>query len=95
MMTQQPELEKIEGQVAAVIYFNDDNGYTVLRLDVDDGSQAVVVGCIPMAAPGESLTAWGTWTRHAAHGEQFKAEHAERTMPTGARARQGDAHEQQ
>ncbi len=86
MMTQQPELEKIEGQVAAVIYFNDDNGYTVLRLDVDDGSQAVVVGCIPMAAPGESLTAWGTWTRHAAHGEQFKAEHAERTMPTGASA---------
>lgn len=83
---QQTELEKIEGQVASVIYFNDDSGYTVLRLDVDDGSQAVVVGCIPMAAPGESITAWGTWTRHAAHGEQFKAEHAERTMPTGAGA---------
>lgn len=72
--------------MASVIYFNDENGYTVLRLAVDDGSQAIVVGCIPMAAPGESLAAWGTWTRHPAHGEQFKAEHTERTMPVGADA---------
>ena len=82
-MQEQP-LEKLEGRVSSVIYFNEENGYTVLRLDVDDGSQAVVVGCIPMAAPGESMTAWGNWTRHAAHGEQFKAEIAERTMPTDA-----------
>lgn len=83
---QDVRLEKIEGQVASVIYFNDENGYTVLRLAVDDGSQAIVVGCIPMAAPGESLTAWGTWTRHPAHGEQFKTEYTERTMPIGADA---------
>lgn len=78
--------EKIEGHVASVIYVNDENGYTVLRMDVDDGSQAIVVGCIPLAAPGEGLTAWGTWTRHPTHGEQFKAEHTERVMPTGADA---------
>lgn len=83
---QDVKLEKIEGQVASVIYFNDENGYTVLRLEVDDGSHAIVVGCIPMAAPGESLTAWGTWTRHPSHGEQFKAEHTERVMPVGADA---------
>lgn len=83
---QDVKLEKVEGRVASVIYFNDENGYTVLRMDVDDGSQAIVVGCIPMAAPGESLSAWGTWTRHPSHGEQFKAEHTERTMPVGADA---------
>ncbi len=83
---QEKPLERISGQVAAVIYFNEDNGYSVLRLHVDDGSQAIVVGCIPLAAPGESLTAWGEWTRHAAHGEQFKAAYTERTMPTGAAA---------
>ena len=70
---QEQELEMLQGQVASVIYFNEENGYTVLRMDVDDGSQAIVVGCIPMAAPGESMTAWGTWTHHASHGEQFKA----------------------
>lgn len=72
--------------MASVIYYNDENGYTVLRLNVDDGSSAVVVGCIPMAVPGESLTAWGTWGRHPSHGEQFKAQHTERTMPSGAAA---------
>ena len=79
-------MERIAGQVASVIYFNEDNGYTVLRLDVDDGSHAVVVGCIPLAAPGESLVAWGEWTRHASHGEQFRAAYTERTMPSGAAA---------
>ncbi len=83
---QEQALERIAGQVASVIYFNEDNGYTVLRLDVDDGSHAVVVGCIPLAAPGESLVAWGEWTRHASHGEQFRAAYTERTMPSGAAA---------
>lgn len=86
MSMQAPELEKIEGQVVSVIYFNEENGHAVLHLDLDDGSSAVVVGCIPMAAPGESMTAWGTWTHHAAYGEQFKAEYTERTMPSGAAA---------
>ncbi len=79
-------MEQLAGRVAAVIYVNDENGYTVLRMEVDDGSQATVVGCIPMAAPGEYLTAWGTWTRHADYGEQFKAAYTERTMPSGASA---------
>ncbi len=83
---QEQELEKIEGQVSSVIYFNDESGYTVLRIELDDGSQAIVVGCIPMAAPGESMTVWGNWTHHATHGEQFKAVHTERTMPSGAAA---------
>lgn len=72
--------------MASVIYYNDENGYAVLRLNVDDGSSAIVVGCIPMAVPGESLTAWGTWGRHPSHGEQFKAQYTERVMPSGASA---------
>jgi exodeoxyribonuclease V alpha subunit len=83
---QEQELEQIQGHVASVIYVNDENGYTVLRMELDDGSQATVVGCIPMAAPGEGITAWGTWGRHPSHGEQFKAEHTERVMPIGASA---------
>ncbi|MCD8087601.1 MAG: ATP-dependent RecD-like DNA helicase [Oscillospiraceae bacterium] len=79
-------MEKIEGQVASVIYYNDENGYAVLRLNVDDGSSTIVVGCIPLAVPGESLTAWGAWGRHPSHGEQFKAQHTERVMPTDASA---------
>ena len=72
------------GTVAAVIYQNEENGYTVLKLDVDDGSQTMVVGCIPYAVPGESMIVTGSWMTHPAHGQQFKAEFAERTMPETA-----------
>ena len=68
------------GTVAAVIYQNEENGYTVLKLDVDD------VGCIPYAVPGESMIVTGNWMTHPAHGQQFKAEFAERTMPETADA---------
>ena len=74
------------GTVAAVIYQNEENGYTVLKLDVDDGSQTMVVGCIPYAVPGESMIVTGSWMTHPAHGQQFKADFAERTMPETADA---------
>ena len=74
------------GTVAAVIYQNEENGYAVLKLDVDDGSQTMVVGCIPYAVPGESMIVTGSWMTHPVHGQQFKAEFAERTMPETADA---------
>ena len=78
-------LNCIEGSVAAVIYQNEENGYTVLRLEVGEGG-VTVVGTIPGAAPGEHLTIRGRWTRHASYGEQFQAETVERRMPAGEKA---------
>ena len=83
---EEKKLEQVEGYIASILYRNEENGYCVLRLDETSGEQCIVVGCIPMAAPGESLTAWGAWVRHPSHGEQFKAEYTERTMPVGAEA---------
>ncbi|MEQ2457345.1 SF1B family DNA helicase RecD2 [Flavonifractor hominis] len=83
---QQEELTYIEGTVDAVIYQNEDNGYTVLRLDAGDGSGLTVVGCMPGVAPGESISVQGSWVRHASYGEQFKAETVERRMPAGTKA---------
>lgn len=76
----------IEGIVDSVIYQNEENGYTVLRLDVGEEEPVTVVGCMPGAAPGETLTAQGTWTHHATYGQQFKAEVARREMPVGEKA---------
>ena len=83
---QSENLTELSGSIASVIYQNEENGYAILRMDVDDGSQATVLGCIPYAAPGELMTAVGTWVRHPAHGEQFKVEYTERTMPETAEA---------
>ena len=43
------ELELLEGTVSARIYENEENGYTILRLDVH-GEEVTVVGTMPGVA---------------------------------------------
>ena len=76
----------IAGTVAALLFRNEENGYTVLRLDCPGKGEITAVGCMPGVAPGESLELEGTWSRHPAYGEQFKADLVTRHMPVGARA---------
>ena len=83
---QEAERSLIEGTVESVIYQNQENGYTVLRLDGGEGQTLTVVGCMPGVAPGEGIAVEGTWTRHASYGEQFKAEAVERRLPAGTKA---------
>ena len=45
----------IDGTILNLIFQNEENGYTVLRLVTDDGEMVTVVGTIPCAAPGENL----------------------------------------
>ena len=75
------EYVSLSGSVGTVIYQNEDNGYTVLRLDLEDGGETVVVGCIPSAVPGERLEVFGEWARHPQHGEQFRAVWSQRSLP--------------
>ena len=80
------EMEEIlQGTVAAVIFQNEENGYTVLRLNCDTGDTVTVVGVIPMAVVGERLLVTGKWTSHPSHGRQFEAEFLERLMPESER----------
>ena len=74
----------IDGTILNTIFQNEENGYTVLRLVTGDGEIITVVGCIPCAAPGESLVLTGVWMTHPQHGQQFKAEEVERHLPTDA-----------
>ena len=85
-MDQENELTELTGKVESIIYKNDENGYTVLRLSDENGETVTVVGCFPNAAPGESMILSGSWTVHSVHGKQFKAEYAQRIMPSGAAA---------
>ena len=85
-MDQERELQELTGTVESVIYKNEDNGYTVLRLRSDNGESVTVVGTFPFAAGGENMVISGDWTNHPTHGRQFKAEFAQRLMPTDAAA---------
>lgn len=75
------ELEILQGTVQAVVYQNHENGYTVLRLNAENGQMVTVVGTIPLAVMGERLVVTGRWSNHASYGRQFEAEFLERLMP--------------
>ena len=70
----------IEGTVSSIIFQNEENGYTILRLDVR-GEEVTVVGPMAGTAPGEYLSVRGRWTRHPTYGPQMKAEVVDRRLP--------------
>lgn len=75
------EQELLYGTVAAIVFQNPENGYTVLRLKTQDGETVTVVGSIPMTVVGERLSITGRWISHATYGRQFEADLLERLMP--------------
>ena len=72
-----------------ITYYNDENGYSVLRLSpeepqgpAEDRSGLVtVIGNLPEVAPGEYLKLHGEWVDHPKHGRQFKVETIEQAYP--------------
>ena len=78
--------EIIRGTVLAVLFQNQENGYTVIRFTTEEQITITVVGTIPLCTPGEKLVVTGHWETHQTHGMQFHAEFLERVMPAGAQA---------
>ena len=85
-ITEAAERNQVAGTVSAVLFCNEENGYTVLRLDCGEGGEITAVGCMPGVAPGEALELEGAWGRHPSYGEQFKAEAVTRRLPVGEKA---------
>ena len=74
---------QISGTIRQLVFQNEENGYTVVKLETTDGETVTVVGCLPYACPGEQLIAEGRFVTDAKFGRQFKAELAERILPSG------------
>ena len=85
--------QQLTGSVERITYYNEENGYTVLRLKPDSrdalpyahGKYAdqliTVVGNLPEVNPGEWLKLTGQWLNHAKHGRQFQVELCEQSVP--------------
>lgn len=77
------KLEKIQGEVDSIVYRNEENGFAVLMLAVDD-DLVTVVGEMGNVEEGEELVCTGEFTVHPKFGEQFKCQMCERSLPTTA-----------
>ncbi|MDD3172811.1 MAG: ATP-dependent RecD-like DNA helicase [Herbinix sp.] len=65
--------EILEGYIERIVYRNDENGYTVLSLHVDQ-EEVTCVGSFPFISEGEFIHAMGNYTDHAVYGQQFLVE---------------------
>jgi exodeoxyribonuclease V alpha subunit len=72
----------LQGAVSAITFQNDDNGYTVLQIQIEGEIQPVTcVGTMPTVSEGESLKAEGSWEEHRRFGRQFNVERYEIIRP--------------
>ncbi|MDI5964858.1 ATP-dependent RecD-like DNA helicase [Streptomyces sp. SL13] len=78
-----PRFAVLEGVLERITYANEDNGYTVARVDTGRGAGDLltVVGALLGAQPGESLRMEGRWGSHPQYGKQFTVENYRTILP--------------
>lgn len=90
-------MTEIVGTVERITYYNQENGYTVLRLRPNLKSNQRIpglnleglltaVGNLPELSPGEKIRLEGDYGTHPKHGLQFKANKCEKLLPVTATA---------
>ncbi len=68
--------EKIQGTVERITFHNPENGFSVLRVQVDGYPDLItIVGQAFNIAVGETIECEGTWQRDKTYGKQFKSSH--------------------
>ncbi|WP_127360427.1 SF1B family DNA helicase RecD2 [Actinacidiphila soli] len=74
---------ELTGVLERITYANEDNGYTVARVDTGrgGGDLLTVVGALLGAQPGESLRMEGRWGSHPQYGKQFTVENYTTVLP--------------
>ncbi|MGN0632823.1 MAG: ATP-dependent RecD-like DNA helicase [Oscillospiraceae bacterium] len=78
-------VEKIQGEVDSVVFRNDETGFAVIMLNVDN-DLVNVVGELGNVEEGEELVCTGRFVTHQKFGEQFKCELCESSLPKTASA---------
>ncbi|GHE40006.1 SF1B family DNA helicase RecD2 [Streptomyces griseoaurantiacus] len=76
-------LAVLEGVLERITYANEENGYTVARVDTGRGAGDLltVVGALLGAQVGESLRMEGRWGSHPQYGKQFLVENYTTVLP--------------
>ncbi|CAL9291278.1 MULTISPECIES: ATP-dependent RecD-like DNA helicase [unclassified Streptomyces] len=77
------QMAVVEGVLERITYSNEENGYTVARVDTGRGGGELltVVGSLLGAQPGESLRMEGRWGSHPQYGRQFTVENYTTVLP--------------
>jgi exodeoxyribonuclease V alpha subunit len=81
--TNQTSPESLSGLIERVTFFNEENGWAVLKVKAKGHRDLVaVVGSLPSVSAGEWVTAEGSWVQDREFGLQFRAIMLNSTAPT-------------
>ena len=70
----------VSGQIESVIFRNDDNGYTVVKVFCN-GEMLTCVGRFPKVSEGQRVEIEGTLVKNAKYGEQISVDSAKILPP--------------
>ncbi len=76
---------ELKGTVEHLIYVNEDNGYTVMDVGLED-DVITACGILPYISEGDAVILRGNWTHNPKYGRQFKVEAYERDLPADSAA---------
>ena len=81
MLHESNELERLEGTVEHIIYYNGENAYTICDMALADDEIITAVGLMPHLGEGDRLTVFGKWVTNPKYGRQFSVTQYDRVMP--------------
>ncbi|MGQ0552692.1 MAG: SF1B family DNA helicase RecD2 [Planctomycetota bacterium] len=75
---------ELRGTLATITFRNEENGYTVARLDVEGATKPVTaVGAMPGVNLGDPVLLRGRWITHPSYGRQLEVRRCELRLPSG------------
>lgn len=72
---------RIEGSVHAIVFHNEENGYTIMQVKETGGGTLTVRGKLPAVVQGERIRATGHWKDDRRFGRQLEADHIDALPP--------------
>ena len=73
-------MEYIDATIEGIVFRNEENGYTVFEIAVNNQLETAV-GSMPPIGEGERLRLGGKWVTHNTYGRQFKVDKCEKLAP--------------
>ena len=73
-------MSKITGTVEEIVFYNEDNGYSVFDID-SNGVLITAVGILPYITAGETVVLEGDYINHPVYGKQFAVSSFTKTPP--------------
>ncbi|HJO94221.1 MAG TPA: ATP-dependent RecD-like DNA helicase [Victivallales bacterium] len=78
------EKEEISGEIYKILYVNDDETYSVIKIRDGNNKSQTLTGPLGGAFEGQGIRAKGNWEEHPDYGPQFKVINFQFTLPATA-----------